>query len=523
MGVLNSIGIVGAGTAGYLTALCIRKALPHLNITIMESPNIPIIGVGEATTSLLVGLLHDVLKLDIQEFYREVKPTWKMGLRFWWGAPGNETFDYPFGPLDLEYSHYYLKDLKYISIVSLLMEKGKSFLIPSQGNQYQVEPIDEGAAYAYHLDNKLFVDYLRKKSMERGIHRIETEIAKVNINGAGNVECLISRDGQQLNYDLYIDCTGFRSEIMGNALNSNYISYSESLLTDRAIVGVVPNKDPILPYSIAATMKHGWKWRIQLRDEDHIGYVFASDFCSEEDAFIELKSHYPALKGYKTVPFRSGRRSHFWKGNVVAMGNAYGFLEPLDATGIHLTINTIQFLVDALSQGKVTYETKDKLNFSVGQQWDYIRWLIAVQFKFNRKLKTDFWTVCQNEIDISDHQELLEIYESHGMISLLPRDLQALLIPPQVYRGLVGNNVIDTKLLGMGILPKMKRVNLSNQEASEYHQKLVRWKKLSDDAVNYSELLIMLDQSPECIDWNRLRFSYQEKSFEQRFYSSFAS
>jgi len=515
---VQHVGILGAGTAGYLTALSLRKVFPGMNITMIESPRIPIIGVGEATTSLIVGLLHDILELDVREFYEEVQPTWKLGLRFWWGEPGPQFFDYPFGSLALQEYQDFPEEQTYLSLAAMLMDQEKSFLVPDEDRPGMYRPLKEAASYAYHLDVQRFVDYLQKKAVETGIERRIAEIQKVVCSPEGEVQYLLGTDGKQHTFDLYIDCSGFRSVIMGKALGSAYTSYDNFFLTDRAIVGPIQDASQA-PYTTAITMKHGWSWRLPLHQEDHVGYVYSANHCSDEEALEELQSYYQGFDNYRIVPFRSGRRAHFWQHNVVALGNAYGFLEPLDATGIHLTINMVKRLIAELVNPDRDPDFQEKANRDIGQQWEYIRWLLSIQFKFNEKMDTPFWRDCRSQIDISDFQELIDVYRECGMISRLPRTFQYLLIPPDVYRDLVGYEVIDTKLLGLGIRSGNSSRVADAQQLKEWQERIRQWEKTVARALPYKEAIQVLADNPDAINWDLLKFSAIEPFDQSVFFA----
>ena len=150
--------------------------------------------------------------------------------------------------------------------------------------------------------------------------------------------------GDKLKFDLYIDCSGFRSTLMEKKLCSPFISYEKSLYTDSAVVANVPHGGVVKPYTLAETMNHGWCWNIAFEDEDHRGYVFSSSFSTFEQATAEMAAKNPGMSEPWTLKFRSGRHQHFWRENVVALGNAYAFVEPLASTAIHMILYEIDLL-----------------------------------------------------------------------------------------------------------------------------------------------------------------------------------
>ena len=336
---VKTIGIIGGGSAGYLTALVLEKLLPELKVTLIESSEIPIIGVGEATTNHLVSLLHETLDIDLGKFYREVKPTWKLGIRLDWGGPEQKSFYYPFGSLYLEESLQYSGTLDRISPGVPLMKGQKSFIVDNNG---EFEQFSDCLGYAYHLDNARFVRFLKKTALERNIQYVNATVNEVLTESEERrVSKIRLDDGQILEFDLYVDCSGFRSILIGGALDSETHSYEHMLFTDRAIVGRRDHSGATSIYTSSTSVSRGWMWNTPLQGEQHIGYVYSSGFSQIDEIKKEMLEHYPDLEGLREIKFKSYRKHEFWCGNVVAVGNSYGFIEPLEATGIQLIINSI--------------------------------------------------------------------------------------------------------------------------------------------------------------------------------------
>jgi tryptophan 7-halogenase len=441
---IRSVGILGGGTAGYLAALALRRKLPHLAVTLIESSDVPIIGVGEATTPLMPQFLHVDLGLDVHRLFREVRPTFKLGIRFLWGAPGEGDFNYPFGPLHLLEPAAYGGDLRDVSLQSMLMAAGA---VPVYG---------EGAGWtcrlgtgtAYHLDNERFVGYLQRRAAELGVERIDATVDEVEGSADGEeVQALVTRDGRRLVFDLYVDCTGFRALLLEQALGSPWVSFAASLFTDRAIVGPVPHGGRVRPYTTAETMRCGWCWSTPQADADHRGYVFASAFLSPEEAEAEMRRANPGMGPARIVRFRAGRHEHFWKGNVVALGNAYGFVEPLESTALHMLIRQIGLLVRSFPARRGDRGLAALLDRKVALWWDYLRWFLAIHYKFNRRLDTPFWRACRAEVDVSSHAELLAAFRERGPLSYDPAARAAFDYPDPLW----GPEGIDTLLLGQQV------------------------------------------------------------------------
>ena len=323
-GLVASVGLLGGGTAGYLAALALRRKVPGLAVTLIESPDVPIIGVGEATTPLMPQFLHVDLGLDIHRLFREVRPTLKLGIRFLWGAPGTGDFHYPFGPVRFLEPVVHGGGIKEVSLQSLLMAAGAVPLYRENGAL--VSRI--GTEAAYHLDNERFVAYLQRRAEEAGIERIAATVAEVERTDSpgdtGEVRALRTTDGRRLSFDLYVDCTGFRSLLLEQALGSPWIELRRRACGPTARWwGRCRTAARSRPYTTAETMS------CRLVLEHPAGGLRP-----------------PRLRLLLGVPDPGGGRGrdaprlnpglgrgrgwsasgpagtpHFWKGNVVALGN----------------------------------------------------------------------------------------------------------------------------------------------------------------------------------------------------------
>jgi tryptophan halogenase len=408
------VGVIGGGTAGYFAALALKRRFPELRVTMLESSSVPIIGVGEATTTLMPPFLHHQLGLDIVEMFRAVKPTFKLGIKFLWGLPGDHGFTYPFGdawPID---SFAFERDLRPQSLVSLLMSDDLGPLV--RGPDGSLLSLLPSLKFAYHLENKSFVAYLARTAALAGIDRVDATIDGVPVDDAG-VARLHASDGRELSFDLYVDATGFRSLLLGSALGSPFKSFASSLFCDRAIVATLPQDGPVEPYTTAETMNAGWCWRIPVAGEDHRGYVYASSFLDESAAVDEMREKNHGMGEPSFVRFRSGRHRDFWVGNTVGVGNSYGFVEPLESTALHMVIIEIAYVLEALESlrnGRLDPAFPDTASRRIGEHWDYLRWFLAVHYRFNRRLETPFWRAARTDVDVSGAAEVLERFRREG-------------------------------------------------------------------------------------------------------------
>ena len=423
---IRSAVVVGGGSAGFLAALTFRTLLPQIKLTVVHSPNIPIIGVGESTTGRVPLHLHETLGISRDEFHTQVRPSWKLGLRLEWGAADVPHFNYSFDRylekhvpgLDKRAAFYCLADPQDCSVFNAMMDRARS-PVTLEGRQFAIDP-----RAAYHLPNDRFVEYLQQESRESGATLIEDEVREVVRAESGDVDRLRLTSGREVRGDLFIDCSGFHSLLLGQALREPYLSYADTLFCDRAVVGSWRRNDQILPYTTASTMDHGWAWRIDFPDVVTRGYVFSSAFCSDEDASQELRAKNPELgDDLRVLAFPSGRYARHWVRNVVAVGNASGFVEPLEATALHLIIEQIYKLTDGLIDADATPTTdlRDLLNEAFQTGWDDVRDFLALHYKYNYHADTPFWRHCRAETSLGGASELVEAYERLGPSLLLKR------------------------------------------------------------------------------------------------------
>jgi tryptophan 7-halogenase len=489
---IKSVGIVGGGTAGYLTALALRKRLPNVEVTIIESSKIPIIGVGEATTPVLPKLLHYYLDIDICEFYREVQPTWKLGIKFDWGKPGEGFFNFPFDLGLLLESHLYTGNVNAATLESRLMSADRVPLYKTGKDTYF--PAFHWLPYAYHLENRRFVKFLHGQLMKRGLKILDREILEARVTPDGEeIASLLTDAGEELKYDLYVDCSGFSSFLMGKALGSKFISYEKSLFTDRALVGAIPREGLMKPYTTAWTMDHGWCWHIPHTNEDHIGYVHASAFCSPEEAERELRQKYPQIGKTRLISYCSGRREHFWKGNTIAIGNSYGFVEPLESSALHMIAEEINWLVSCFPRTRNEIGTRTYLNHRVNGEWDMLRAFLAIHYKFNERRKTPFWRACQETTDVGLAAGFIQLFSERAPLSYCARELRPF---DDHLNNQFGRYGWDNVLMGLGVEGNYVQPAVSRETWDIMH---AGGDELVESAMNQNDALQLLQERPDLL------------------------
>ena len=364
---VRSVAVVGGGTAGYLAALALRQKLPHLEVTVIESPKVSIIGVGEATTPLLPAFLHGTLGLDIYDFFQQVRPTLKLGIRFLWGKPAPYGFNYPFAAGRLEDALAHDGHSDGYCLPSLLMAAGKGPLLGLEDGRLAWTP----DPFAYHVDNRRFVAFLRKAAEEAGIPRRQHHLVAVEREDRGDpdgpsISALVTEDGQRLAYDFFVDASGFSSLLLEKELGVPFESYASSLPTDSALVFETPRSEPVSPFTTAETLNAGWAWNLPQEESDHRGYVFSSGYLSPEGAEGEIRKLFPGLSSPRLLRFRCGRHERAFEGNVFAIGNAYGFVEPLESTALHMVVVAIHGLLHSFPRSPFEPSSRRQLNEHLG-------------------------------------------------------------------------------------------------------------------------------------------------------------
>ncbi|MEM9058151.1 MAG: tryptophan 7-halogenase, partial [Pseudomonadota bacterium] len=332
---IEKIAVLGGGSAGFLAAFALKKQLPEVPLVVVRSTAMGVIGVGEGTIWSVVNFLHRFLELDPARFHRECKPGIKLGIHYLWGP--RPFFNYTFAPQltaplkGTEHARgYFCQDsFDYADLASVLMTHDKVCLKKPNGEPYLP------ASYAYHLENERFVRYLEAMAVELGIETVDDVVASVEQDDSG-ITALKLESGASLAADFFVDCSGFRAELIGKALGEPFVEFSDVLPCDTAIFGGwerTPD-DVYHPYTTAETMDAGWSWRIE---HDHVvnrGYVYCSSFIGDDEADAEFRRKNPHVKATRSVKFQPGVRRNVWVKNVLALGNAAGFVEPLEATAI---------------------------------------------------------------------------------------------------------------------------------------------------------------------------------------------
>jgi tryptophan 7-halogenase len=419
MNPINNVLVLGGGSAGLLAALTIRHALPSLEVRLVYSSDIGIIGVGEGTTPVIPRHLLDTLGLDPAKLYAEAQPTWKLGIRFLWGPRPEfyysftQQFEARWSDLPKANGFYCNNHCPPADLLAAMMSLGKAALRRGDG----WPQLHSGTAF--HIENAKLVSYLTNRCEEAGVVFTEGTVERAETDETG-VTRLHLKGGKQICADLYVDASGFRSELLGRSMGEPFESYENALFCDRAVVaGWQRTSEPLLAYTTAETMDAGWCWQIEHEQFINRGYVFCSRFISDDDARAEFLSKNSKISAEpRLVRFRSGRYRQNWVGNVVAVGNASGFVEPLEATALSILVLTVNSIVETLREGLVTEGLRAVHNEFVTELWEETRDFLALHYRYNRRLDTPFWEHCRAETPLQTVGPLVEFYQENGPSAL---------------------------------------------------------------------------------------------------------
>ena len=431
---IEKVVIVGGGTAGWIAAAAMSKFLPHqIDITLIESDEIGTVGVGEATIPQ-IRRLNALLGLEENEFVRETKGTFKLGIEFNnWGELG-ESYLHTFGDAginlaSLHFHHYWLRNRE--------RDHGSSLwdysLHHRAAYSHRFGRLDRvgntsmtGLAYAFHFDAGLYAAYLRRKAEANGVTRTEGRVVDVSLDGAsGRIASVRLEDGVSIAGDLFIDCSGFRGLLIEGALGVAYDDWSKWLPCNRAVAVACERTEPLLPYTKATARDAGWQWRIPLQHRTGNGHVFCDEFTDLDAATQTLLDHLdaPAIGDPRPLKFTTGRRTQFWHKNCVSIGLASGFLELLESTSIHLIQSNVSRLLEMFPGRDFNPVHAAEYNRRVGEEYDLIRDFLILHYKLTRRDDAEFWRYCAN-MDVPDSlTEKMALFAEAGLIYKEAEDL----------------------------------------------------------------------------------------------------
>ena len=409
-GSVRKLVIVGGGTAGWITAAAFARLLgQRLTIELVESEAIGTVGVGEATIPQIIRL-NTILGLDEHDFVRRTSGTFKLGIEFIdWGKLGSRYL-HTFGETGMTlgnvgFHHHWRrsvagagaadpKGLWDYSLHQLAADQARFGKMDKVGNTAMT-----GLAYAYHFDASRYALYLREYAEARGVTRTEGIVESVARDGeTGDLTAITLKGGTRVEGDFFIDCTGFRSLLLGGELGVGYDDWSRWLPCDRALAVPSERLPTLVPYTRATAKSAGWQWRIPLQHRTGNGHVYSSGFTSDEAAADTLMAGLDTtpLGDPRPIRFTTGQRQTFWAHNCAAIGLSSGFLEPLESTSIHLIQSHVSRLIQLFPRSSHAEAERAEYNRRCAAEFEQIRDFLILHYHRTDRDDTEFWRYCKH-------------------------------------------------------------------------------------------------------------------------------
>ena len=451
---LSKICILGGGTAGWMTASALSNKYKglELDICLVESESIGTVGVGEATLPH-IRFFNQTLGIDEADFMKSTQATFKLGIEFCdWGQKGDH-YIHPFGDYGIA-----LDDAEGVEFYQLwlrLKEHGKvsrlddySFpIVAAEAGRFKIPDSDASKigsnfGYAYQFDSSLYAKFLRRFSENNGVKRIEGKVVDTSLDAeTGHVTRITLDNGQELEAELFVDCSGFRGVLIEQALETGYDDWSHWLPCNRAVAVPCEAKGPLLPYTRATARTAGWQWRIPLQHRTGNGHVYWNEFISDDEAIQQLLDTLegPALAEPNQLFFKTGRRKKFWNKNVVCIGLSGGFLEPLESTSIHLIQEGITSLIELLPDTDFNPLDADEYNERMGLNFERVRDFLLLHYIATQRDDSEMWRYFQNMTLPDSLQEKLNAWNTRGYVIKYEHGV---FLPPSWVAVMMGQNLM---------------------------------------------------------------------------------
>ncbi|ESQ79736.1 tryptophan halogenase family protein [Asticcacaulis sp. YBE204] len=425
---IKHIVIVGGGTAGWMSATTLWQAFQgkRVRITLIESDEIGTVGVGEATIPP-IRRFNSLAGIDEVEFVKRTQATFKLGIEFVnWTRQGH-SYIHPFGhfgkPIDLISFHHYWLRMKAAG-EDVPLDAYSLPIMAARNNKFLVGPNDPESvfstySYAFHFDAGLYARFLRDHCEQRGVKRVEGKITRVNLNPEdGFIDSVTLDRGETIEGDLFIDCSGFRGLLIGEALGVGYDDWSAFLPCNRAVAVPCESAAPLTPYTRSTAHKAGWQWRIPLQHRTGNGHVFCADFISEDEAISTVMNNLDGkpMAEPRVIRFKTGKRKKFWEKNCIAVGLASGFMEPLESTSIHLVQKAMARAVGFLPTHRHDTVSLDEYNRLMLEEFVEIRDFLVLHYNATERDDSDFWRYCRNMTLPETLKRRIDLFRARGRV-----------------------------------------------------------------------------------------------------------
>ncbi|MBO9559894.1 MAG: tryptophan 7-halogenase [Caulobacter sp.] len=488
---IKSVVVVGGGTAGWMSAAVLARALgDSVRIRLVESEEIGTVGVGEATIPQ-IRHINAFLGLDENAFLAATQGTIKLGIEFVdWRAPG-ESYIHAFGDIGRQlgavpFHHYWLagrlKGDDY-SLWDYSLNAQAAFAGRFDRAVRRPGGPPEPLTYAFQFDATLYARHLRAHAERLGVVRTEGKILRTTLREPdGFVASVTLESGEVVEGDFFVDCSGFRGLLIEQALKTGYEDWSDLLPCDRAVAVPTANVGPPRPYTQAIAREAGWQWRIPLQHRTGNGHVFCSRFVSEDEAVAQLMASLEGepLAEPRTLKFLTGRRKRFWNRNVLALGLAGGFMEPLESTSIHLVQSGLSRLLNLFPDKGFAQRDIDEYNRQTALEYERIRDFLVLHYWANQRSEP-FWQACREMAIPAELVRKTQLFRTHGRLFREPDDLfleaswlQVLIgqgVQPESCHPMTGQ-LSDDQL--MGFLADLRKITADGAAALPAHGDFLR-------------------------------------------------
>jgi hypothetical protein len=408
---IKKIIIVGGGSAGWMTALMYADALikKGVEITVLESPAVGVIGVGEGSTPVLKRYF-DQLGIAESEWMPECNATYKCGITFdqWSTKPGYESYFHQFATM--------VDNLTLPNFIQNVNARMKGADVDARPNRFFLSArLSEDClapkpahnfpfftTYGYHFDAVLLGQFLHKRALHLGVQYKACHVTHAQLNQHGEIAAVATSEGELLEADFFIDCSGFSALLIEKALGTPFVSYADNLFNDAAVALPTAIGARIPSQTVSTAMKNGWAWTIPLTNRVGNGYVYSSSFCSADQAETELRAKLGALESdtqARHLKMKLGRVEKHWNRNCLAVGLSQGFLEPLEATALYLTQMTAAIFLLFLEKGDFSEAAHDVYNQQIHDYFDGHRDYIVAHYKTNSRTDTEYWRANAANLD----------------------------------------------------------------------------------------------------------------------------
>jgi 2-polyprenyl-6-methoxyphenol hydroxylase-like FAD-dependent oxidoreductase len=416
---VRRIVIVGGGSAGWMTALILARSLIErgVEITVLESPTVPIIGVGEGSTPWLRGFF-DSLGIEEAEWMPACHATYKCGITFdgWSTKPGFERYFHPFASMldNLTMTQFVHNVEARINGADLHAHPDRFFIAARLAANRQAPKARESFPFdiwhGYHFDAMLLGQFLHRKALERGVRYKSCHVTHARLSADGAIASVETEEGETFAADLFVDCTGFAGLLIDKALKTPFVSFSGNLFNDAAVAIPSPIDGKIPSETVSTALKQGWAWKIPLTSRFGNGYVYSTQFCSSDAAETELRQHLGLLDSEvpaRHLKMKIGRVTQHWNRNCLAVGLSQGFIEPLEATALLFIQQTAATFVEFLERGDLGDEAHELFNRQVNDHFEGTRDYIVTHYKTNTRQDTEYWRANAANLNLSDNLKKL--------------------------------------------------------------------------------------------------------------------